>query len=292
MKDLSTTVKIAIFAILVLCFAFIMGRLVVAPPGEPPLEVVSRDEGDAVEKTVAVPALVTLNPPVPAVLPDLNDGYLFNKERSFEEAGLGAADNGQGAIDLAEVSYEGSWIVGEVPKALIAYQEKSSVPARPAAVSRRGASRLQRSFAPAVLRHKQLALGGNFMGYVVMRIEKDRLVFKKGDEVVEKFLYGQKKIRTELGAAAPASPASPGVLPAEMVDKIGEQIPAPRPVTPERNVPRKPVAGPAGRSTAPAARVSAPAARVRNLRNERLLGLDPSFGDPASMGAPGDPLRR
>jgi hypothetical protein len=286
LKDLSATGKIAILVVLLLSFAAIVGRFVVAPSAGPPVGVVTPNDGDVAEK-IAAPAPASLNPPVPPVLPDLNDGYLFNRERNFEEVDLGAAGSGRGEIDLAEVSYDGSWVVGEVPRGLITYQEKSPVARRPAAVLRRGVAPSQRSSAPAAARHKQLTLGENFMGYIVMQIEKDRIVFKKGEEVVEKFLYDQKN-RAAVDSAAKSSPAGLGRPLPETV----EQNPVPRQASPARNIPRKNGVGQAGRRVLPAARGVAPAARERNFKSEMLLGLDPSLGAAPSGDAPGDPLRR
>jgi hypothetical protein len=130
------------------------------------------------------------------------------------------------------------------------------------------------------------------MGYLVDKIEKDRIVFKKGDEVVEKFLYDPNKDRTGGGSAAKSQSAKPIRALPKTVGRAVQQIPARPPVSPARNVPRK---SPDARSrrVMPSPGTDTPsAAELRKQRSERLLGLDPSLGIPPSPGIPGDPLRR
>ena len=105
MKDLPITLRIALLVALVLSLAVILRQFVVGPSEEHRSEIVSNSEGESAAK----PALpkAELYPPVPAVLPDLNDGYLFNSDRRFEEVALDTARGGSGAVDLAEVSYAG-----------------------------------------------------------------------------------------------------------------------------------------------------------------------------------------
>ncbi|MEN8134916.1 MAG: hypothetical protein ABFS18_05200 [Thermodesulfobacteriota bacterium] len=312
MKDLPISSRVAILVALVLTLAGILRQFTAGPAvGLRPGVVVS-SEGDSGEKPVFPKAV--LYPPVPAVLPELYEGYLFNSERIFEEVATGTTRGGNGAVDLAEVIYAGSLIAGEIYKGLITYQEKGPVARRAAKPARRGA-RTRKTAAKTVAKHKQLERGEKFSGYLVEKIEKDRIVFRKGDEVVEKFLYDPNKDRAAFSSAA----KSKGAKSADAAQRTPVQRTVSRP---ERHVTRKtadatrrvmPSSGrrssnqaagrstqaagrstqAAGRSTQAASRDTQPgAAELIKRRSERLLGLDPSLGLPRSPGIPGDPLRR
>ena len=283
MKDLPITSRIAILVALVFTLAGILRQFVAEPPEGLRPEVVATSEGESVEKPA--PPEAVLYPPVPAVLPDLYDGYLFNSERIFEEVALDSPRGGSGTVDLAEVTYAGSLIVGEIYRGLIVYQEKSPVARRSATPSRRGA-RTRRTAAKVVSKYKQLERGAQFMGYLVAEIEKDRIVFRKGDEVIEKFLYDPSKDRAGLGSAAKSQ--------AVKASRAVPRTSAPRPVRrPARNTAKKTADAKAGRVVGSSDRdTQAAAAKSIKSRSERLLGLDPSLGLPISPGLPGDPLRR
>ncbi|MCK4839505.1 MAG: hypothetical protein KAS94_11945 [Desulfobulbaceae bacterium] len=285
MKDLPITSRIAILIGLLLSLAGLLRQIVVEPTGGLSPEVIARSEGESAEQPA--PPEVVLYPPVPAVLPDLNDGYLFNSERQFEELELDTARGGNGTVDLADVTYAGSLIVGEIYKGLIVYQEKVPV-ARSAARSSLRAARARKTAARAVSKYKQLDRGEKFMGYLVEKIEKDRIVFRQGDEVVEKFLYDPNKNRVALSPAAKskAAKATPPATRAAQRTPVQRTVSRPAPHTTKKTADAK------ARRMVPSSDTQPAAARLIKSRSERLLGLDPSLSLPRSPGIPGDPLRR
>lgn len=283
MKDLPVTARIVILGTLVLTLAGILWQIAGGPTEGLRSDVVVPSEGERAAKPV--PPAAVFYPPVPVVLPDLNDGYLFNREREFEEVVMDRTRGVNGMVDLAEVTYAGSLIVGEIYKGLVIYQKKSPVARKVARASRRTA-RARRTAVKTEYKYKQLELGEKFMGYLVEKIAKDRIVFKKGDEVVEIFLYDQNKDRAALGSAAKSkTPKAIRTVP---------RTPAPQAVSrPPRNIARKTAAAKAKEVMVSSGRdPQAAAAELIKSKSERLLGLDPSLGMPLSPGVPGDPLRR
>lgn len=284
MKDLPITSRIAILVGLVFTLAGILWQIVAGPAEGLRPEIVAISEGGNVAKPA--PPQAVLYPPVPAVLPELYDDYLFNSERNFEEVALDTIRGGSGTVDLAEVTYAGSLIVGEIYRGLIIYQEKSPVARRAASASRR-AARTRKTAAKVVSKYKQLERGEKFMGYLVEKIEKDRIVFRKGDEVVEKFLYDPSKDRSASGSAAKSKATKAKTTPA------ARRTPVRRTVSrPARNITRTTANAKAGRVVSSDHDTQSAAAKLIKSRSERLLGLDPSLGMPRSPGIPGDPLRR
>ena len=174
-------------------------------------------------------------PPVPAELPDLNKGYMFNADRSLSEESKGAGE-GQDVevnVNIADVSYSGSIITADSRIAILSFPGEK----RPSGISR---MRIK------TLRHAQVKEGATFSGYTVAEIHPDRVLFQRGEEKIEKFLYDPDKKRT-IGINPPAaerktvtpikqlSPAQSNSAPAH---RIGTPTPA------GRNVPlrRPPIA--------------------------------------------------
>lgn len=281
MKDLPTTLKIIILVALLLSLVIILGQFFVESTEALRFEATVDRAGESMEKSEALLPRPSLYPPVPPVLPNLNEGYLFSGERKFEKVELEAENSGSGAVDLAEVVYAGSLIVGEVHRALITYKEKG--PASRRAVG--PINRMQKTSSAAGDKYKQLVIGENFMGYVVDKIEKDLIVFRKGDELVEKFLYDSKKVRAVGRPGTNASSASPVRALENTPEQPVQQIPSRRTVI--RSTPAAP------ERVAPASGGEAPASVdvLRSMRSERLLELAPSLGMPAP-GLSGDPMRR
>lgn len=169
------------------------------------------------------------NPPVATPLPDVEKGYIFSEKRKIEKDDPAAAAKAAAAAEvgpdlLATVTYTGSLIIGETRRALVTYQEQSQAapPRRP--VGGRGPAPAAAS-AQSGTQYKQLTMGDKFLGYAVAAIEPDRLVFAKGEQKVEKFLYDRNKKR--MAAAAPsrpaATPATVGGVPIEAMAPPDEQ---------------------------------------------------------------------
>lgn len=183
-------------------------------------------EGSAAKKAAAVAAESTalpqakpLQPPVPANLPDLKDGYLFNPERMLAGATPPAkTDEPEKPIDTSllpglaakinDVTYAGSLITKKIRRALIVYTEaekgKTAAPAQPASKSSK--AKPPGGAAPGGEKHAQLELGDLLDGYTVAEIQADKIIFSKGEETVEKMLHDPSKKRQ----APPPMKANPG----------------------------------------------------------------------------------
>lgn len=141
--------------------------------------------------------------------PEVYDGYLFAADRKLEDADFGEFGHGSqvteetGGAGLEQVFYVGSLIVGERRQGMITYREENinSAMARVRPGSRGAAYEEQT---------KVLVVGDRFRGYEVTVIEPDKIVFTKGGEKVEKFLYDQNKQRS----VAPVAQPRPAPVPA------------------------------------------------------------------------------
>lgn len=274
MRDIPDIYRYAAIAVLLFSLLFILKGLGAGPSGFVTAPIAS---GSAKAEKSVLPAMA-LYPPVPEKMPDLNDGYIFNQERLFEEddftaAGSGGAGLGA-AIDLNEVVYSGSLIVGDVRKALITYQE--AVPAKPRATAGRRGVRPKKSRTQKTYRHKQLDAGEDFMGYKVAKIESDRIVFEKGGEKIEKFLYDGGKDRVVVKSAVRTGgpqtvAAEKTVQPAATAGR--RQVPPPARST----VPVKPRRALTPSAARPGTSKTTPALPTRrSRRSQRFLELDPS----------------
>lgn len=185
----------------------------------PPVDNAAKKEAPiAAMAPVASSPVKGLQPVVPATLPDLKTGYLFNPERMLAGAeAVPPADDTEAAGDellpaiaasIGEVTYTGSIIADAFSRAIIVY------PAAPkAAAVAQPASRSSRSKPPSTAggaeEHAQLEVGDMLDGYAVAEILPDKLVFTKGDETVEKLLHDPDKKR-QAPAPMPAAPPPPG----------------------------------------------------------------------------------
>lgn len=133
-------------------------------------------------------------PAVPARLPDLTEGYLFNRERQLNppENVDDTAAAGPLAIDMDEVRYAGSLINGSTRKGLIRYPEpvtpvnrgyRTRVTIAKRAVARKWSSRIVEE-------------GETVSGYLVVSISPQAIVFEQGGSQIEKELYAPDKVRT------------------------------------------------------------------------------------------------
>lgn len=153
-----------------------------------------------------------LFPEVPTSIPDLTQGYLFTEERTLEEGDMQKAEEegqtgGEKAVDLAQVFYEGSIIMGENKVAIIITSalEVAAGPKQPFSFPKKGGAGPHPG--ATVTRHLQLKTGETLGEYVVADILPDKVVFKKGEETIEKLLYDPAKQR--VAAAVPVEQKSP-----------------------------------------------------------------------------------
>jgi hypothetical protein len=128
-------------------------------------------------------------PPVPAELPDLNSGYIFNEARllavepkeEIKDAGL--------MIAMADVFYIGSVISNDKRVGVIGYQEPASDLQQDSGRPKPGRQ------AALVDKHAQLAPGEIFSGYLVVDILPEKIIFEKDGIQVEKSIMKANKVR-------------------------------------------------------------------------------------------------
>ena len=146
-------------------------------------------------------------PEVPASLPDLRDGYLFNEERMLsaaEEEGGEEEDAGgeheEIKVNMDDVMYVGSVIRGDVRKGLVAYPAQRKSPKTLDKIKRTKKKTLWTSRNQDYAR---LLVGESFSDYKVVEIEPDRIEFEKGGKRVVKLLNdpGKERIKPPPGAA-------------------------------------------------------------------------------------------
>ncbi len=142
---------------------------------------------------------VALQPQVPGVLPDLKPGYLFNQDRLLEgEASNKEGDSAQD--ELADVNFSIQADMNEVvfSGAIIGESESVAIISFPAARktirSSRSSKRQRRS--SKSMENARLTEGDVIDGYTVVDIFTDKIVFSKGEEQIEKYLYDPNKKRT------------------------------------------------------------------------------------------------
>ena len=185
----------------------------------------SRQEPEAPEPAVkasekAAPSvggqpLVSFYPQVPAKLPDLSQGYLFNEERllasepkegveeKVEEPGDGIK------LDMDQLFYAGSIIIGDNRKALVSYvdvQTKTSQPAAKSRAKKKDSSKKQ---------YAQLKVNDQLGGYTVTEVEAGHITFERAGKSIEKKLHDSSKVRIKPAArkkvvARRTSTSSPG----------------------------------------------------------------------------------
>ncbi len=184
----------------------------------------SRQEPEAPEPAVeasekAAPSvgsqsLVSFYPQVPAKLPDLSQGYLFNEERllasevkvveeKVEEPGDGIK------LDMDQLFYAGSIIIGDNRKALVSYVDVQTKTAKSAAKSRakkKDSSKKQ---------YAQLKVNDQLGGYTVTEVEAGHITFERAGKSIEKKLHDSSKVRIKPAArkkvvARRTSTSSPG----------------------------------------------------------------------------------
>jgi hypothetical protein len=134
-------------------------------------------------------------PSLPARLPDLSEGYLFNQERKLQTAETqeDMAGDDSSAIDVDEVRYDGSLISGSMRKGLIRYP----VAAMPINRVARAQVRVTtaRRVPSAKWSSRVVEEGETVSGYLVVSISPETLVFEKGGAQLEKKLYSPDKER-------------------------------------------------------------------------------------------------
>ncbi len=195
-----------------------------------PLKNVEDYQKQKRSRPAAIVKPIQFYPPPPPVLPDLNSNYLFNEERSIagnltEEGPSGEQEI---AVNIRDVFYVGSVITDEYHKGIVAYPVSKTPPTAAPRGRRLPAAAPVESGMEQVF----LTIGDNLGGYKVTEVEPDRIVFKKGTEVIEKMLNDPDKKRKAV-APQPLRANSPS-----KVTTIAP--PTPPPASPTRNVSPRP----------------------------------------------------
>ncbi len=161
---------------------------------ESAVEMVKGREREPVHRSAA---RVEFYPVVPKPLPDLYEGYLFNEERDLaredEVQDEESAEVNEGIrVNIEEVNYVGSLIVGDVRTGLISYPNKPE-PAQ-ARKDRQGRKAVQKKTIKQ-RNYQQVLVGETFSDYKVVAVESDRIEFAGGGKTVVKQLYDPDKER-------------------------------------------------------------------------------------------------
>jgi hypothetical protein len=131
-------------------------------------------------------------PRVPAELPDLNLGYLFNEARLLVVEPKNDKKDAEPMIAIADVSYIGSVISSDRRVGIIGYQEQgASIGLQQSS----GRTRPGGQAAAAVDKHAHLAPGENFSGYLVVDVLPEKIVFEKDGIKIEKSIVKVNKDR-------------------------------------------------------------------------------------------------
>jgi hypothetical protein len=195
---------------------------------------------------------LSLQPMVSGVLPDLNEGYIFNVERSLA-AGDGKDGQSQSAGNegMAKVQYNGAIIAGDNTRALLSFPLTS-----PGATAKLGFLRV--------------VVGDTVNGFAVTDIQPDKIIFSRGGQKITKLLRDRTKEQTDgqnissataQKAQAPMGGRAIQTLPQNNIPRV--LVPPKRPGTQQsdaelRNKPLRKRPEPPGEAQAPEAEVSVP----------------------------------
>lgn len=155
-------------------------------------------------KKTAVPGgtqkQVSFYPQVPKKLPDLNQGYIFNEERFLasadtEEKGEQVEEPQDGVkLDMDQLFYAGSIIVGDNRKGLVSYVDLQAK-----SVQKKTTSQTRKS-SSSKKKYAQLKINDQLGGYTVTEVEADHITFERGGKSIAKSLYDSSKVRIKPAA--------------------------------------------------------------------------------------------
>ncbi|MEW6427518.1 MAG: hypothetical protein AB1568_05735 [Thermodesulfobacteriota bacterium] len=199
-------------------------------------------------------------PEVPAVIPDLAENYLFNEQRKLgtdepvEEGGEEPIEEPAETVDMENLEYVGSIILGDLRKAMVSFTVSEPAPPQPEQPGRppvRGMPQLPPQTARRAGGEQKVTTVSEkeeFYGYLVASILPDRITFSRGSDSVEKLLYDPEKERKEPAAGRRPPPGAnrPAAVPAA----VPGNVPQPPPVQVNPAVGQPPVVAPAA-SAAP-----------------------------------------
>lgn len=163
------------------------------------LAVTGKKEAQAVSMPVG---RQSLQPIVPVDPPDLNQGYIFNAERSLTGRG-GKSSQAQNAanVSIDKIHYSGSIITDTKPRALLSYALGSQTDS---SVGEAGAQK------QGFLR---VTVGDTVNGYKVTEILSEKIIFNRDGQTITKLLYDKAKDRGQ-GPIPLAGRGQSGAIPA------------------------------------------------------------------------------
>lgn len=158
---------------------------------------------------------VAVNPHVPALMPDLNTGYLFNKQRSNTAQGGedatsgGPASLGSSPVDMDTLVYAGSIIIDNLRRGMVSFSLKSG-PGVPADLHRLPGRRpmVARPTPKAGMQYATVNQGDDFYGFKVASVQPDKIIFVKSGTQIKKMLYDPNKKRTVSAQSNSRTPAT------------------------------------------------------------------------------------
>jgi hypothetical protein len=131
-------------------------------------------------------------PQVPAELPDLNLGYVFNEARLLVVEPKSDKKDAEPMVGIADVVYIGSVISSDRRIGIIGYREQGTASQQQPAPGR---ARPGGQTAAAVDKHAQLTPGETFSGYLVVDVLPEKIVFEKEGIQIEKSILKANKER-------------------------------------------------------------------------------------------------
>ena len=166
----------------------------------------------------------SLHPTPPAIAPDLNQGYLFNAERSLNGGG-GKGSQARDAANVAieKIHYSGSIITDSNPKALLSYAVGGPADSGAGGAPKQGFLRV--------------AEGDTVNGYTVAEILPEKIVFSRDGQKITKLLFEKTKDRSQ-GSTPLSSREQSGQIPAPPPAAPAAQGPEPLPSPVPRKQPK------------------------------------------------------
>lgn len=151
-----------------------------------PLQRLAAAEKKEAGAPVPMPAGRPSLQPSPAVLPDLNEGYLFNAERNLAAGGKDGQSQSAGNVGMDKIQYNGSIISAENTRALLSYPSASAT-------------------SPQKQGFLRVVVGDTVDGYKVTDILPEKIIFSRGGQKITKPLYDKAKERIQAQSLTPGS---------------------------------------------------------------------------------------
>lgn len=210
------TTRLAMAVVLLLVLLVQAWGLVSVWRDDPLHSLAAGKKKEVLAQSVMTGKSLSLQPMVPGVPPDFNEGYIFNVERSLAAGdGQGGQSQGAGKESMDKVQYNGSIIAEDNTRALLSYPLAS-----PGSQQKLGFLRV--------------VVGDTVNGYMVADILPEKIIFSRGGQKIIKLLHDKKKEQTvEQQPPSVSEPMAPSSV-AHRVQQSPAQNNKPRIFTPPR----------------------------------------------------------